>query len=424
MGWLSSVAYGAALGMAMALLSCEGEHRPYPGNLLHQADAASSAAPERAEPALTPVAGTSTSETMGEGARLPSPDTSAADSSSTANPDVSKPTEDAGAAANASGCDCSNSPEAPLCKTTTEGNPALLNTCVECLSNADCANAAGPRCDQQTSRCSVCRGDGDCTSFPSKPICNNDGNGQCVACATDGDCATNPVGSRCNTVTNTCAECVVDGDCRTPGASRCADNRCQPCLNDASGSHCGHVASGNTVLGVCDPSGAAGVCVQCTGTQSDACGANICNSLTKVCSPFPAGTAGRCQPCISDANCSANNRCILETFGLTTLGYACLPLAQNGTCALTPFSGLTRVNTIDGAIEDVCLLRRTTCAAFDALQLQSCTADADCGESNLDDGRCINDANLGTRCSIPCSNGSDCPSNNDRSCLGACVFSL
>ena len=421
---------GASELIFLCLASCEGKHRPYPGDLLRQADAASETAPERAEPALTPAAGTSPSEAVGEGARLPSLDTSPAGSSpntlnpevDTPNPEVSKPTEDAGAAANPIGCDCSNSPATPLCKTTTDGNPTLLNTCVECLSSADCASAAASRCDQQTGRCSGCRGNGDCSSIAGKPICSDDGAAQCVECVVDTDCTNNPSSSKCNTVTNTCAQCVLDSDCPTPSASRCADNRCQPCVNDSGDSHCGHIASGNTVLGVCDTSGAAGVCVQCTGTQSAACGASICDSLARACSPFPAGTARICQTCISDASCPANDRCVLETFDLTTLGYACFPLAQNGTCGLTPFAGLTRVNTIDGAIEDVCLLRRTTCAAFNALELQSCTMDADCGETNLNDGRCVTDGSLGMRCSIPCSNGADCPSNDDRTCLGACVF--
>jgi hypothetical protein len=194
--------------------------------------------------------------------------------------------------------------------------------------------------------------------------------------------------------------------------------------NGGGGSHCGHIVSANTVLGVCDSSGAAGICVQCTGAQSSACGANICDSLAKVCSPFPAGTARICQPCISDANCAANSRCVLETFGQSALGYKCVPLAQNNACPLTPFSSLTRVNTIDGTVADACLLRRTTCTAFNEFSLRTCAVDADCGEPDLDDGRCITDSSLGTRCSIPCGNGTDCPSDNNQTCLGACLLSL
>jgi hypothetical protein len=405
--------------LLLCLASCEGEHRPYPTNLLRQGDASSDVVPEDAEPALTPVAGTSSSETIGDGTRLPTPDTSTTGTSASApRPDASKTAGDAGAAATSNACDCSNNPATPLCKTAT--NASAAPTCVECLTNTDCVTAAAPRCDAQAGRCSGCRGNGDCSTIPGKPICRAD-DGQCVKCAVDADCTSDPAGPRCNTDTNTCSQCVVDSDCLTPTASRCGEGRCQPCVNDIAGSHCGHVASGNIVLGVCDTSGAAGECVQCTGTQSAACGASVCNSLTRGCTPFAAGSAGLCNECLSDAHCSATQRCVLETFGLTTLGYECFPMAQNGTCPLTPFSGLTSVNTIDGAIADVCLLRRTTCAAFEAFSLQSCVVDTDCGESNLADGRCLT-GSLGTRCSIPCSNGADCPSNDDRTCLGACVF--
>jgi hypothetical protein len=237
---------GHASGLALlCFASCEGEHRPYP-NFIQQGDAASNVAPEHAEPALTPAPGASGSETIGEGARLPSPDTSTnGTSSSTPNLDVSKPAADAGARATPDGCDCSNSPAAPLCKITANGSAA--QTCVECLSNADCLNVAAPRCDEQTGRCAACQSNTDCDRFSGKPYCIDSVDARCVECANDTHCADNPSGARCNMATNACVECVVDADCASPGASRCADNHCQPCANDSGGSHCGHIVRGTSV---------------------------------------------------------------------------------------------------------------------------------------------------------------------------------
>jgi len=400
----------AFAALLIGSIGCEAEHRPYPKDLLRQADASAVLAPEQAKPALTPVVGRSTPESAGEGARLPEPDLSAAGNTSstpTPSPNGTNPS-DAGTA-NPSGCNCTGTAATPLCRMSD-------GTCVECLSGSDCPNPAASRCNQQTGRCSSCQENADCTAVTGKPICSEGSEAQCVECLSDSNCTSHPNGSRCDASTNTCTQCVLDTDCPTPGASRCLDHRCQPCVNDAAGSHCGHVTSDNTVLGVCDVSGAAGVCVQCTGRQSAACGANICNSVTKVCSPFAAGTAGLCRECVSDAHCAATQRCVLETFGLTTLRPACFPLNQNDVCP-TPYAQRASTNTVDGVIEDVCLLRRTTCAGV--IQATTpCTSDVDCGETNLDDGRCVaNPSGLGSMlCAMPCQSGVDCPLGAPTSC--------
>jgi hypothetical protein len=416
--WRSRCAWGVASGwMVLCLASCEGEHRPYP-NFIQQGDAASNVAPEHAEPALTPAPGASGSETIGEGARLPSPDTSTnGTSSSTPNLDVSKPAADAGARATPDGCDCSNSPAAPLCKITANGSAA--QTCVECLSNADCLNVAAPRCDEQTGRCAACQSNTDCDRFSGKPYCIDSVDARCVECANDTHCADNPSGARCNMATNACVECVVDADCASPGASRCADNHCQPCANDSGGSHCGHIVRGTSVLGVCDTSGASGLCVQCTGTQSAVCGANVCGSLSKLCTARPAGTRSECSECVSDAECQVGLRCARGAFGAVDLGYSCYPLEQNGACPDSLFVVATRVTTIDGAVESLCMPRVTTCTAF-LQSTQPCITNEDCGEVNLDDGRCSPSG----ICSLPCVSSIDCLSGSPSSgCTdGVCVF--
>jgi len=409
----------ALTGILVGAFACEGEARPY--HPLGGPDASSAA--QTVAPALnpTPPRPFPTMPT-GEAAAQTSPISETppkAPVASAPNSDAPNVIDDAGAGSATSSCDCSRTPATPFCKAATDGNPALFNTCVGCLSNADCINPT-PRCDLQNGQCSACQTSQDCAFATGNPICSGGLGAHCVECLSDADCSTSPAGSRCNTTTNSCAQCLADKDCSEPRASRCANGQCQSCVNDSGGSHCGHIVDGNTVLGVCDDAGAFGLCVQCTGTQSAACGANICNSLAKTCSPFPAGTARTCQACISDANCEANSRCVLETFGQSTLGYTCVPLAQANACPLTPFSGLTRVNTIDGTMADVCRLRRTTCAGLLGA-LQPCAIDADCGEPDLDDGRCLDATGSGSLvCTIPCANGADCPGNDDQLCAGGC----
>src|SRR4029079_12821708 len=100
---------GASALVLLGLASCEGEHRPYSTSFLQQGDAAPKMAAEHAEPALTPAPGMSSSETIGEGARLPNRDTSTTGtSSSTPSSDASKTAGDAGAGATPNACDCSN----------------------------------------------------------------------------------------------------------------------------------------------------------------------------------------------------------------------------------------------------------------------------------------------------------------------------
>ncbi len=292
--------------------------------------------------------------------------------------------------------------------------------CVQCLNNGNCASDPNnARCDQDLGLCRSCTGDADCSSITGRRACTGGNSGRCVECVNNTHCANNPNGSACNPATNTCVQCVADTDCRTAGASRCVQNRCQPCVNDAGGTHCGHIVNGATTLGVCDTSAGAnaGVCVQCTGAQRAACNGNVCNSLTKTCSPFGPGTAGLCQDCVSDAHCGANLRCVQERFNDAVIAgaFSCFPVAQAGDCSQTPFVGLATLNTVDGVSSQVCNFRRTTCAGFLQSGRQPCTVNADCGEASLDDGRC--DATLDL-CSVPCTSVIDCPDVEQGTCSG------
>lgn len=295
--------------------------------------------------------------------------------------------------------------------------------CVQCEDNGDCAgDPATSRCNAATGLCSACLLDGDCNAIASARACSGGANARCVECTSDAFCTSNPNGRACNTTTNTCVECVTDAHCPGAGASRCLDNQCVPCVNDGGGGHCGHVVSGAKVLGVCDVSAGAnaGVCVECTGQDRTACGTFVCNSQTKVCSPFLLGSAELCSDCVSDAHCPASQRCVQEQFDGSPLAgiFSCFPLAQAGDCPQTPFAGLTTVNTIDAVSASVCLLRQTTCAGFNQSNNVPCTTNAQCGDPALNDGRCFITSPPDGVCSIPCASGVDCQSGENNSCLG------
>jgi hypothetical protein len=329
-----------------------------------------------------------------------------------------------------SNAECNQDPNLARCNTTTQRcEPCQPNStqcagkfgvrnicsnsseCVQCTGNGECAlDPNKSHCDA-TGLCAGCRGDSDCSGVTGKHSCagGNGNNGRCVECQDNQDCNGNVNGPTCNTATNTCVQCLLDTDCGSASASRCVANRCQPCVNDVGGAHCGHITSGSTMLGVCDVSAgpSAGVCVQCTGKQRAACGNNVCNSLLKVCTTnTPVGSAPTCLDCVSDDHCAAGDRCVMETFSGMDLGFSCFPAKPAGACPGVPYATQASLTTIDGEAVDVCMLRRTTCAGINQFGSKPCAADAECGETGLDDGRC--DTVLG-RCSVPCSSVVDCP---------------
>jgi hypothetical protein len=322
-------------------------------------------------------------------------------------------------------------------------------TCVGCVEDRDCIDkpGLGGFCRLDDARCVDCLGDADCVDSPAASNCSSDG--ACVGCATDGDCslipgrtaclastgcvecveashcAGNPEEAVCKSAnvgqaagdapTNTCVECTSNNDCASPGASRCENNRCVECSANAD---CAHVestadATRGTALTVCD----AGTCVECTGLQRAACGANVCDSLNRRCSILTARTAEPCEACVSDAHCALDARCVRQVVAGSDLGFFCLPLATGAppSCGRV-FVEPVASNTMDQpGPEVVCLLRRTSCEGFnDFSQLEPCTADDDCGVRGLADGLC--NEQFG-QCTIPCNTLSDCIGDCQ---IGAC----
>ncbi len=209
--------------------------------------------------------------------------------------------DDAGPGGVDSGC----SGAASTCQTTTAGNG-----CVDCLVDADCG--AGTVCDAAQTTCVGCVDNADCSG---SDVCS--GAQACVRCvdsapgsATDAGCgASAPV---CDSLGPDCVGCVDDSNC--DNGERCAvqSGTCVVCLSDQ-----------DCPAGVCDPG--ANVCAVCLDTaavgQVDAgCSAvlNACSDGTCVdctadgdCGPDAVcdATAGACVECVDDNDCAPSDVC-------------------------------------------------------------------------------------------------------------------
>lgn len=354
-------------------------------------------------------------------------------------------------------CDATSqclSADAPHCETVATDNTRF--TCVGCTANADCSGKGLPefcgssgacvdclgnnQCQEdstlsrcQNGTCQVCVTDTDCELFAdapdNAPACKS-GTG-CVECVSNAHCADTEDTPVCKTAEgggsaaiNTCVECITNADCQTnAAASRCQNNECVGCVADTD---CNGVDSngnqpGGTNLNVCD----AGTCVECTGPKRQACGEDVCNSLTRQCAPGRRFRgAESCDACLSDLECQADERCVEQTFGGQNLGFFCFPLATvagNGASPTCPgpriFLGATTSPTIDGElpVPAVCQPRRTTCAGIDD-NGTSCESDADCGAAALADSLCDDDFE---QCTLPCASLNDCAGECDLA-TGAC----
>lgn len=87
-------------------------------------------------------------------------------------------------------CVLCSSDAASMCMGQTPVCDDATNTCVGCLTSADCKSPQAPVCDTAMKTCHGCTQNADCAMGPL-PICDNTGdgkNGQCVECDADTDC--------------------------------------------------------------------------------------------------------------------------------------------------------------------------------------------------------------------------------------------
>jgi hypothetical protein len=288
--------------------------------------------------------------------------------------------------------------------------------CVQCVGNDDCSSAA-PVCTIDH-HCVACTLDRHCPS--SAPACT--GENTCVGCT---DSAKHCGGKKpiCDASHHECVQCLADSDCTDPAASHCSKGACVPCTGSEQ---CKHLDG----VGVCDTSSGSGECVECTGTQYEACGTDsvtskplVCDSKARACTTKQAGTAEPCQPCVADAHCRAGTACMQTTFGPSNAetGNFCLWKqdatgngAPNGDCLnARPYVGTeSKWKSVDGDDPKVCKPALTTCQGQNDFRAKSCSGEtsqgnAECGAEGVDDAYCA-PFGSGFFCTVPCVSYLDC----------------
>lgn len=305
-------------------------------------------------------------------------------------------------------CDGACGGATPACDRATD-------TCVECTEDEPCTEGV---CDPDAHACVECLDNPHCT----EGVCDPDAH-LCVECLNDDNCdEPTPL---CDEE-QFCVECRDSAHCADPQASFCDAGSCSPCQTNED---CAHLV-GTTV---CDIS--AGQCVECTGTDYASCGTLdgtplVCDSLQRSCTTSKQHGADLCNPCVSDAQCKLGQRCMMETFEGTELGYRCFwerGASEGGAplgCSQAPPYVTTRNDetSIDGATVDVCALRISTCKAHKDFSNVDCEGSEDvpdtsrCGEPDLNDAGCslydtVGEDNI-YRCTVRCLGNDDCPDDD------------
>jgi hypothetical protein len=203
-----------------------------------------------------------------------------------------------------SNADCSA--QSPFCELS---NPARLNQCVGCLTTSDCI--AGTVCSEGI--CTPCLSDPDCAGKSGGPHCQIDQTtpekNACVPCLINEHCGAGQVCKLDPDNGNSCVSCLDSNDCPN-GVCDLTSNRCQPCLSDGTGC--------KDPTPVCDTSGTSHVCKQCV-SQGD------CENP----SPFCDLSTNQCVTCRNDGDCPTSNPACISVPG----GRTCVQCSATNTAA-------------------------------------------------------------------------------------------
>lgn len=140
--------------------------------------------------------------------------------------------------------------------------------CSECSEDADCTNAARPRCDE-SNRCVGCLLDSDCSAGF---ICDSNANRCLQHCTVKADCPVTAHG--CDDDRHVCYQCDEDRECSASTLGpRCASDgsACVQCRGDA-----------DCPMQHCDV--LVGRCVECRDWRD--CASGLCTPGTGVCAEF------------------------------------------------------------------------------------------------------------------------------------------
>ncbi len=233
-------------------------------------------------------------------------------------------------------CPPDNKPTAKLCN-------SILNECVECTKDAQCANPDKPLCDVFRGVCVQCWSEADCCQgdasgctkaciagqcqgksgcqtsgcVPTK-VCNSS-SGECVDCLSSKDCVNSIHGNVCSN--NQCVECSPEDQRACQSGEICTQNEC-------TAPNCSPPCSGTKP--VCDGSGSSPQCVECL--------------------PGPA---------VADSNGPTPSALCLASYGVC-VGTSCVRCSSNPTCAVTYPA------TANAEARPYCLSATGICAQCDA----------------------------------------------------------
>jgi hypothetical protein len=180
--------------------------------------------------------------------------------------------------------DCSVEPDNPHCDTRLNAQGLPAYSCEECVDDSHCS--AGESCLE-----GACRMPCGTTMCDSDEVCDL-ANNRCVECGSDADCADERSDRRCDLrpnlagiPTGNCEECLETSHC--PAGQMCVNENCEPtCTTDMDCSANG----GNNSY--CHPTRQ--ICGEC-GTDAH-CASNMNNPY---CTPD-----GDCKECTADSHCA------------------------------------------------------------------------------------------------------------------------
>ena len=159
----------------------------------------------------------------------------------------------------------------------------LVNKCVQCMVNEDCATLV---CNTVSHTCSGCITNADCTE--PTPYCDGDDR-KCVECSNASECK---AGEVCAFEAHRCApKCLTSSDCAGAGHPICAlaTSVCVECTSDAD-------CHAMNLEPHCDLR--YGACVECLSDQD--CSTGRCEIFEN-----------RCVQCLSNADCDGGRVCDL-----------------------------------------------------------------------------------------------------------------
>jgi MYXO-CTERM domain-containing protein len=267
--------------------------------------------------ALTPICNTGTGQCISciaAGADDPAQDTACA------NKSASKPVCQAdGSCGICDADDLGTCTAGQFCLVNTAPTPDT-QTCVACLQNSDCMDAASPYCRVSDHTCQPCADDSGCTGHAGTPACM--GNGTCSVCNV-ADEATTCTSHLCSVTSNvgTCVPCL-DADVSTWANCDalhpiCSSNTCVAC---GSSTDC---MTKSSSFPRCEADGSCGVCGP-AGTDKGACADATPKCLVDT---GPTPDTETCVQCLSNSDCDPNST---KPFCDTTTTHTCVACTSEG----------------------------------------------------------------------------------------------